>query len=146
MNSSWTETELAYFAGIIDGEGCFTLHNFGTHRFARQLHVGNTDVRMLEWIRARFGGNVKLERRSKLQHKPVWRWYSDANNLDAVIAAVMPYLICKKDRAELMLAYSATLAPRIRSKRSTHRTSDSVKSERTRIHSELSILNRRGAA
>ena len=142
----WTQTDAAYLAGIIDGEGCFCLHNFGTHRFGCALAVGNTDLRMLEWIRVRFGGTVKIEKRSNIKHKPFWRWKASADDLESIISAVLPYLVTKKDRAELILAYRATLPPRIRTKRSTSNTPEHVKRERILIHSALSDLNKRGAA
>lgn len=146
MLHSWTEAELAYFAGILDGEGSFVLHRHKDgYRFACQMQVGNTDVRLLEWIRARFGGSVNRERRPNTTHKPVYRWVSQADTMDAVITAVLPYLIVKKDQAELMLAYRRTLAPMIRTKRSTNDVPEHVKSERIRIHGSLAILNRRGA-
>ena len=146
MARLWTDVELAYLAGIIDGEGSFVLHRHKDgYRFASQLQVGNTDVRMLEWIAARFGGNVRLERRSNLKHKPIYRWVSDASMLDALITATLPYLICKRDQADLMLAYRRTLPPIIRTKRSTNDVPEHVKTDRIRIHKSLAVLNRRGA-
>jgi hypothetical protein len=72
VSHEWTETELAYLAGIIDGEGCFTLHREkNSHRFASQLQIGNTDLRLLEWVKTRFGGSVNFERRNNPRHKTV---------------------------------------------------------------------------
>ena len=146
MQHSWSEVELAYFAGIVDGEGSFVLHRHKHgYRFSCQLQVGNTDVRLLEWIRARFGGSVNLEKRHNIKHKPVYRWVGQSSNLSDVIGGILPYLIAKKDQAELMLAYRRTLPPMIRTKRSTNDVPEHVKTERIRIHSSLAILNRRGA-
>ena len=146
MLHSWTETELAYFAGISDGEGSFVLHRHKTgYRFSCQLQVGNTDVRLLEWVRARFGGSVNLERRHNTAHKPVYRWVCQADNLSEMMTALLPYLIAKRDQAELMLAYRRTLPPMIRTKRSTNDVPEHVKAERSRIHGSLAMLNRRGA-
>lgn len=146
MSSTWAEAELAYFAGLIDGEGSFVLHHRrGSHVFACQLQIGNTDVRMLEWVRERFGGSITLERRNNSKHKPVWRWVSNANTLSDAITALLPYLIVKKDQAELILAYRRTLGAIVNSRRSTYDTPAHVKTERFRIHSQLAMLNRRGA-
>lgn len=100
---------------------------------------------MLQWIEARFSGSVRIERRPNVKHKTVWRWWSNADNLTDVITALLPFLITKRDQAELMLAYRRTLSPKINSKRSTSKTSEAVKLERAEIHSQLAVLNRRGA-
>lgn len=146
LATSWTDTELAYFAGFIDGEGSFVLHHRkGSHVYSCQLQVGNTDARVLEWIQTRFGGSVNLERRNNPKHKLVYRWISEANSLSDVITALLPYLVVKKDQAELILAYRRTLPQVVKTHRSTYDTPNHVKDERHRIHGKLAMLNRRGA-
>lgn len=142
---SWSQTEIAYLAGIIDGEGCFCLHDQGSHKFSCQLQIGNTDLRLLQWIRTTFGGSVNYERRHNPKHKVVWRWLAHQAEIDHILPAIMPFLIVKKNQAELMLAYRATLAPRINKMRSTRKTPEHVKRTRADIHSQLAVLNRRGA-
>jgi hypothetical protein len=145
VQSPWAGTELAYLAGIIDGEGSFVLHNHGNHKFGCSLNVGNTDPRLLHWIQARFGGSVRHEGRASMRWKPVYRWKANATDLDTIITAVLPFLVIKRDRAELMLAYRRTLNPPISGQRTADVTPDSVKSERRDLHAQLAILNRRGA-
>lgn len=144
MERKWTEVDLAYLAGIIDGEGSFSLHNFGTHRFGCSLMVGNTDPRMTEWLRERFGGTVRVEKKGE-RCKPCYRWKASAQDLNAIITAVLPFLVIKRDRAELILAYRRTLNPPISGHRSADVTSTTVKDERRRLHGQLVALNRRGA-
>jgi hypothetical protein len=144
-HGNWTEKELAYLAGIIDGEGSFCLHNFGTHRFGSGLAIGNTDLRLMEWIHSHFGGVVRAERRTSAKWKQIWRWTAKASEIEAITRAVLPYLIVKRQQAELLLAYRATVAPVVNTKSSTNDTSHEVKQERFRIHTELRALNKRGA-
>jgi hypothetical protein len=96
----------------------------------------------MEWLSQVFGGVVCDERRNNPKHKRVWRWYASASDLDRLLVAVMPYLVLKRDRAELMLAYRQTL----HQVGNPRRTSDEMKRKRMDIHSELSILNQRGLA
>lgn len=142
----WLETDLAYFAGLLDGEGCFSLRNQGTHIFSCQVNIGNTDLRLLEWVKDRFGGSINAEARKNPKHKPVWRWCSDATTLADMLPAIIPHLIAKRDRAELMLVYRRTLAPPITGHRRKAVLSDGVKQERSVIHSRLAVLNQRGIA
>lgn len=80
-----------------------------------------------------------------MRWKPVYRWKANATDLDTIITAVLPFLVIKRDRAELMLAYRRTLNPPISGQRTADVTPDSVKSERRDLHAQLAILNRRGA-
>ena len=149
MNQSWSEAELAYFAGIVDGEGCFAMHKHGGGIYGTQLQVGNTDLLLMQWIHRRFGGSLALERHSNPKHQHMWRWYAKASDLDLITRSLIPYLITKKRQAEIFLAFRATLngkasaGPRARGVgASTARHSTAVKAERERIHAELLALKR----
>lgn len=148
MDHSWSEAELAYFAGIIDGEGCFAMHRRG-HIYGTTLQVGNTDLLLMQWIHRHFGGSLALERRANPNHQHMWRWCAKASDLDLIIRSLIPYLITKKRQAELFLAYRATLngkasaGPRARGVgATTAKTTDAVRVERERIHAELVTLKR----
>ena len=146
LDPTWTVADLAYFAGLLDGEGSFCLKNNGSHRFSCQIQIGSTDIRVLTWVRDRFSGSVNLERRNNPRHKPMWRWCSSASTIDAILAGVLPYLITKREQAEVMIAYRSTLGPLVKEKRSTYDTPDWAKHERFRLHEQLAKLNKRGAA
>jgi hypothetical protein len=133
---------LAYFAGIIDGEGCFAMHRHRKHICSTQLQVGNTDPQLMQWIQSRFGGSVNLEQRRNVKHQDVWRWLAAATDLDRILRSLIPYLIVKKRQAELFLAYRATLNAVANVSHSTMRKSDEVKARRGQIHSELAALKR----
>ena len=100
----------------------------------------------MEWIQARFGGTVRNEGRQTTRQKPVWRWTARASEYDELLPSLLPYLVIKKQQAELFIAYRKTVAAKVRTGRATAKTTDDTKRERSRIHSELVILNRRGAA
>ena len=145
MLPTWTTAELAYLAGIIDGEGCFCLHRRrGTLIGSTQLQIGNTDLRLLQWVSQHFGGSVKLEKRQNLHHKPVWRWTSTAEALETLTRAVLPFLIVKREQAELLLAYRATVAVSGAEWIRSRGTPAHIREERERIHERISRLNRRG--
>ncbi len=142
MDRSWSETELAYFAGIVDGEGCFAMHKHRADRFGAQLQIGNTDPLLMQWIQTHFGGSLSLEKRPNAKHQHVWRWIAASADLDLILRSLVPYLITKKRQAELFIAYRATLSLVVNVSRSTVRKSDEVKKERRRIHAELVALKR----
>ena len=149
---SWTDTDLAYFAGILDGEGCFALRRRRGSKFDCNVLVANTDLRLISWLQTHFGGRIDFESRTPPQ-KNLWHWTTSSHSLTELLEAVLPFLVIKRDRAELMLAYRATLAPRAQKTRhsagvawSSRPTTDAVKQERANIHAQLSVLNKRGVA
>ena len=115
-------------------------------RFSARLQIGNTDLRLLNWVQSHFGGTVSLERRNNLAHKQIFRWLASADDLDALIPALLPYLIVKRDQAELVLAYRATLPPKVRTHRSTHDRPQHITDERLKLRERLQALNKRGIA
>jgi len=149
LDRSWSETELAYFAGIVDGEGCFAMHRHTEDRFGAQLQIGNTDLLLMQWIQRHFDGSLNLEKRRNAKHQDVWRWTASASDLDRILQGLIPYLITKKRQAELFVAYRATMNQRATSGRrsrgishSTSRKSAEVKAERMKIRAELDALKR----
>lgn len=148
MNASWTATDLAYFAGIIDGEGCFCLHRSGARDvFGCDLSVGNTDPRLVQWIHERFGGRISRRQFADKRCKVFYHWHLLSRDLDTVIPAVLPYLVIKKDQAELMLAYRKTIVPRGRGQRNKHTPvmSPAEVLHRHSMHGRMAVLNKRGA-
>lgn len=138
-----TPEQIAYLAGIVDGEGSFVLHYHARRsKYSSQLQIGNTDLRLLQWIVSNFGGSVYPEHRESPRHKPIWRWISHSESLTDLIESILPYLIVKRSQAELILAYRATVSP----VRTTKPTTDSVRETRRELHAKLSVMNQRGVA
>lgn len=144
MTSAWTDVELAYFAGIIDGEGTITLaplSRIRPHLFHCRLFVSNTDARLLAWIRARFGGTVIPIKTLGIRNRPLLRWtLSGKKNLVPLFTKLLPYLVIKREHADLALAYFTTLGPV-----GSHPISEDVRATRIEMKSQFLSLNKRGA-
>jgi hypothetical protein len=112
--------DLAWVAGIIDGEGCVSITKSGNGKtdrpsgaityYALRLHVANADPRLILRLRELFGGPVY--QRIRLHHpewKPQWDWYAPRGGTGAVeiLRMVYPYLVSKRDQADLAFAFVA---------------------------------------
>jgi len=105
------ETDCAYLAGLIDGEGNFSLvkHVNKTSRgwnYQPTLGVSNTDVRLLKWCKTVTGcggfWHKDYKNRNKNHKKPfAWHVYN-MEDVDKIIVAVFPYLKSKVDQALLL--------------------------------------------
>jgi hypothetical protein len=120
------ETQLAYMAGIIDGEGSVGLISFKQvckahgkvyteatrgkvygyySRTVMRVGVGMTDEFIPSWLQAEFGGVLQHRLRSNPRWKDVWVWDVRATKALNFLKQVLPYLILKKGQAELCIAF-----------------------------------------
>lgn len=104
------DTDLAWAAGIIDGEGCISLNNEHRVQYLLRISVTNTDLRMLTRLRDLFGGSVCGPlKRYKVHHKDRWVWDIKASKAESAIRAMFPYFVTKKQEAELGLQARALI-------------------------------------
>lgn len=89
--------DIAYIAGLFDGEGCITENGKGF--FVAQ--IGMTDEPVIRWV-ARLGGTVRIEAGpNRGNRKPLYRWrLMAANDVQAFLRAIHPYLRVKQSAAE----------------------------------------------
>jgi hypothetical protein len=111
--------DLAYTAGFLDGEGCFTVIN---RKNAASIRVtaSNTYKPVLEWLKSKFGGCVapqyKDPKKLPKNHRPNYVWNVDSANAKSLIIQIIPYLRQKREQAELLLELHKTKQPRGRRK------------------------------
>ena len=106
------DTDLAYTAGIIDGEG-----NIGIYANMSRKHnpvlklrvrVNSTDEWLVHWLKQTYGGSVgyaDLGTRLGKNWKPVWWWTISCRKALLFIEAVLPYLRMKKPQAEIAIRF-----------------------------------------
>lgn len=109
--------QIAYLAGIMDGEGTVALAKRSDRPSLKPtLHVGMTDLAVLELLRATFGGSVRPKKVSAEHHKPQWVWRVYNRMAVDCIKQMRPYLITKGEAADALLAYAAVNRKRGRPK------------------------------
>ena len=101
------KVDLAWSAGIFDGEGCVVLatrkyaHRTG---YALRLTVANTDVRMLKRLKQIFKvGHLYTHKRKNVVRRDCWIWLLSGNNARNFLALVYPYLVTKRAQAKLAI-------------------------------------------
>lgn len=114
---NYTIAEIAYLAGIIDGEGSIYIGNFssnpktGAKYYQTNIEVSNTDKTLIDWLIATFGGLVTqyTEKQTPINsRKEVWRWTASGDRVTHICELIYPYLICKRRQCEIMLKMRAT--------------------------------------
>ncbi len=109
--------DIAYMAGIVDGEGSITIGNYSSNKKTGILHyqtilgITNTSKDLLDWIHKTFGGNVwkySAKQTPKNSRQECYRWVATGDLLTHICELIHPFVICKKKQVEIMLAMRAT--------------------------------------
>ena len=137
--------DLAYLAGLIDGEGTICIHNNKrAYSVTTKVCVANCHRGVLEWCKDRFGGSVNdvSAKGSELHNwKPQYRWTLTGPRAERVVRLCQPFLIIKKEQARLFLEYRALIADGSRGSLGLDPT---VHSARDALRDLLKAENRRG--
>ena len=106
------DTELAYMAGILDGEGCISitkirasntnLHNLS---YGLQVRVGMVDKSIPLLFYYAFGGSFRQRKYSHKEYKNQWLWGVSGKLAIRSLEMLLPYLRSKKNEAELAIKF-----------------------------------------
>ena len=96
-------TDLAYVAGIIDGEGCIYIeHGKKGKSIQLSVSVGSSDRWLCEFLKFSFGGCL-YEMKSKTL--PCWKWEIRTRQAGQFLEDISPYLRLKKPQAEIAIKF-----------------------------------------
>jgi hypothetical protein len=95
--------DLAYFAGLFDGEGSVrvSVRTNNSRGACAYLCLGNTSRAVLEWVKQRFGGKIYKLKHSSTKHQ-MWQWQAGGKKWLPLFKALLPLLKIKN--AELRVA------------------------------------------
>lgn len=89
-------SDLAYCAGVFDGEGCVTLTKDGDSNYRLRLKITSTDYSVLTWLQDHFGGSINLSRKETDNNKESWDWYCKTEDQVVFLFGILPYTIIKR--------------------------------------------------
>ncbi len=94
------KTLIAWSAGFIDGDGCFSIYKF---RSSYQIKITASQRRKspLIILKKLYGGSIWREKRNK----SVFVWQISAIKAHVAINKMFPYLIVKRKEAKTVLAF-----------------------------------------
>lgn len=115
-----TPWEVAYWAGIFDGEGSVIIYLGKDMRPRRygpcdrewyrlRATVTNTCLRLLEAMKKSWGGHILKKPLRSSRHRQTWVWIAVTQQAAAFLSAVLPYLIVKASEARIGLALNEAI-------------------------------------
>ena len=108
-----TTEQLAYLAGLFDGEGSVGLYVNNPkatdhHSIVLRVSVSNTDRGVLEWAKATVGsGSIRQKEDSQHTRKTAWVWSLCSCQAVDFLEHILPWLHIKTAQVEVVLALSA---------------------------------------
>ncbi len=101
------EVELAYLAGIVDGEGCiyFARSKKGQASISLGVKVSMTTFLIINMLHDRLGGSVVNKSDCKEATLPQKAWSATGEQAYLVLKAIGPYLVGKKEQCQLGIEY-----------------------------------------
>ena len=112
------KADLAYAAGIIDGEGCIFIGRTWHKRDKRLTHVLQVKVSMIDreallWLRQNFGYRRKvliMENRQTRGWNNVYTWHLTGAGAEKFLRKILPYLKVKRQQAKVALRFRELLS------------------------------------
>ena len=105
-----SEIDLAYAAGIIDGEGCIGIWRDATRTRRRgycitlRVKVDMVDFVVPTWLKTKFGGSLRLSHK-KGNRRDQYSWLLTARQARDFLGLVLPYLKTKRTHAEVAIEF-----------------------------------------
>lgn len=141
---SVSQIDWARLAAFIDGEGTISIKASNRHRAVPSVNhflevsVANTSVKLMNWLKATFGGNIRFYQKQQLNRRPCMRWAWTEGCAEKLLLGCLPYFIIKREQAEVGLTFREL-------KRSNggagRRLSQKAVAERSAMHDAMKNLN-----
>lgn len=135
-------TDWAYFAGVLDSDGCVTITKSRSNDkqcYRLCVHITNTSRDLIDWLVTYFGGTVYVSNpNAPKNYKTAWRWAVRGREAAPILSGAIPHLMVKRRRAELGLQFIKTMG------RKSKTLTDKQVKQRGRIHALLSSMNQLG--
>ena len=100
----------AYIAGFVDGEGYISICPYVRKDRNNQVYykhafkVVSTDKKIIEWLKASFGGYIYVRTPKKPNDSVSYTWSLDSYNTEQVLKSIYPFLKIKKRQLKSQIA------------------------------------------
>lgn len=111
------DTDLAYLAGLLDGEGVITIERVrpaphiknGNPRYFAKVEVQMSDREPIDHLARLYDRNVMIKKPSANMTKPGYRLSWQSRIAAGLLEQVLPYLVLKRPQAVVVLAFQGAM-------------------------------------
>lgn len=101
MSKELSEFEYGYFAGIVEGEGCFSTHLTSWKGIQLCLQVSSIDFQLVDWLQKRIGGKIFVCDKTR-----AFLWFGWKNVVIEHLKYIKDRLVFKKAQCESFIRIS----------------------------------------
>lgn len=133
-----TIKHIYYFAGIIDGEGCFSISKF-KNGYRLVLSVSNTSLVLIHWLYNSFGGLIYQRKSYNDKWKTRYEWIIPMYKIDNILVVLKNCLIVKNPQLKVAIKFRSTFK-----KGKFRKLTPEILSIREKCRIEMKELNKKG--
>ena len=119
MNKKPIQTDYAYIAGYIDGDGCFSISRFKKRsrfkernrlspKFPMSIIISSVNKEILEWAKDLFGGSISKNTSIHKKHKPLYIYTLRKSKSIPLTKLLLDHLIEKTEEAYCFIDFGDT--------------------------------------
>jgi len=109
-------TDIAYIAGLIDGEGYIGIKKSTIRKdcfnpsYHARIQIRMVDEEAIKFITKTLGGNYYKEKPSVAKGRPLYCFQASDKSAEMILKTILPYLKIKKSLAEIVLKFRSIQA------------------------------------
>lgn len=143
-------TDAAYVAGLIDGEGCIYIEkakaNIALPTYRARVSIGMTApaLDLLREMQARWGGTLYQLRPATERWAAAWTWYTWGDSATEMLRYVAPFLRLKGQQAAVAMAVEAVRAELPRRRNGNAKWTPEARARCEELKQQMHLLNAKG--
>lgn len=138
--SEYLETDLAYIAGLVDGEGHISVLFANSGNYFLHVGITNTNLNVLKWIESILPTGIIYKKQKYAERKQGYelRWAKSLVSKE-FLTLILPYLKIKREQAELAIEFCDIML-----NKKQYRLDENSKENLAELKFGISLLNKRG--
>lgn len=135
----------SYTAGVMDSDGCIYAYLRSNGALDMKLDVVNSNVALMEWLTAHWGGSFRQRKAAKPWHKRCYSWVIWRQYAVDILQEIAPFMVLKAKQARVFIELWENRGDgRGGYMKGYSGLPDSILKLRERYVAELNDLNRKG--
>jgi len=111
MEKKTKQTDYAYIAGYIDGDGCFNIERrivkyVMSFKFPQAIIISSVNMEVLEWCKSNWGGSIHTQKIVPKNNKPLHRYTLRKFRAIPFTKKTLPHLVEKIEEADIFLRFA----------------------------------------
>ena len=140
------DTNLAYVAGLIDGEGCIHLDVTKGRWYQPRVSVGMTEpaLQLLTSLKDEWGGTLYRLRKPTQKWAGAWTWHLTGPVAAELLTAIRPFLRLKTAQADAALELNAIVQSLPKTASGQARWNPQAQAKCAKIREQMKAMNKKG--